>query len=52
MSVGFHYHMRGLPDKRELKERLYDSYDDEESDKEWVRIGSEVLKSVIFSIRD
>jgi hypothetical protein len=44
MSVGFHYHMRGLPDKRELKERLYDSYDDEESDKEWVRIGSEVIE--------
>ena len=39
MSIGFHYHMRGLPNKYELKDRFYDPYND--SDKEWVRVGSE-----------
>jgi hypothetical protein len=43
MSVGFHYHMRGLPNKYELKDRLDDSYDDE-SDKEWVLIGAELIE--------
>ena len=44
MSVGFHYHMRGLPNKYELKDRPDDqnNWNDDESDKEWVRIGSEV----------
>ncbi len=42
MSVGFHYHMRGLPNKYELKDRVDDPYDDpygDWSDKEWVRVG-------------
>ncbi|HCN25592.1 MAG TPA: hypothetical protein DIS65_09570 [Candidatus Marinimicrobia bacterium] len=39
LSIGFHYHMRGLPNKYELKDRFYDPYND--SDKEWVRVGSE-----------
>ena len=54
MSVGFHYHMRGLPDKRELKEvQDYSTDWDEttqdwtdttwhENRNEWVRVGSEV----------
>ena len=50
MSVGFHYHMRGLPDKRELKEvQEYDIYYNgyssdttwHEKRNEWVRVGSE-----------
>ena len=50
MSVGFHYHMRGLPDKRELKEvQEYDIYYNgyssdttwHENRNEWVRVGSE-----------
>ena len=53
MSVGFHYHMRGFPDKRELKtwDRLEDyGWNDETGQEhedtlithqEWVRIGSE-----------
>jgi len=41
MSVGFHYHMRGLPVKYELKDRLYDPYDDYGGpDKKWVRVGT------------
>ena len=53
MSVGFHYHMRGFPDKRELKEfQDYSINWDEttqdwtdttwhENRNEWVRVGSE-----------
>jgi len=53
MSVGFHYHMRGFPDKRELKEvQDYSIHWDEttqdwmdttwyENRNEWVRVGSE-----------
>jgi hypothetical protein len=46
MSVGFHYHMRGLPDKRELK-----TWDDETGNEyedtlitrhEWVKVGSKL----------
>jgi hypothetical protein len=44
MSVGFHYHMRGLPLKFELKDRLHNSNDDE-SNKEWVRIGEELIEN-------
>jgi len=51
MSVGFHYHMRGLPDKRELKEvQEYDIYYNgyssdttwHENRNEWVRVGSKL----------
>ena len=44
MSVGFHYHMRGLPLKFELKDRLHNSNDDE-SNKELVRIGEELIEN-------
>ena len=54
MSVGFHYHMRGLPDKRELKEvQDYSTVWDEttqdwtdttwhENRNEWVRVGTKL----------
>ena len=54
MSVGFHYHMRGLPDKRELKEvQDYSTDWDEttqdwtdttwhENRNEWVRVGTKL----------
>ena len=54
MSVGFHYHMRGLPDKRELKEvQDYNTDWDETTQdwtdttwhknrNEWVRVGSKL----------
>ena len=54
MSVGFHYHMRGLPDKRELKEvQDYSADWDEttqdwtdttwhENRNEWVRVGTKL----------
>ena len=56
MSVGFHYHMRGFPDKRELKTwgspetwsdgtgDGYVEYDTTISRTEWVRIGSELIE--------
>ena len=45
MSIGFHYHMRGKPNKYELKDRLYyDSYSGDEPDKEWVQVGSELIE--------
>ena len=41
LSIGFHFHMRGLPNKYELKDRDYvNPYDEHDSDKEWVRVGS------------
>ena len=42
MSIGFHFHMRGLPNKYELKDREYvsSSNDGQGPDKEWVRVGS------------
>jgi len=52
MSVGFHYHMRGLPDKRELKEvqdydidwdATYNSSDTTWYERnEWVRVGTKL----------
>ncbi len=54
MSVGFHYHMRGLPDKRELKtwDRLEEYWWDDETGNEyedtlitrheWVKVGSKL----------
>ena len=43
MSVGFHYHMRGKPDKYELKEVRYD-YDEPATHNDWIRIGSELVE--------
>jgi hypothetical protein len=42
LSIGFHFHMRGLPNKHELKDRGYvsSSNDGQGPDKEWVRVGS------------
>ena len=42
LSIGFHFHMRGLPNKYELKDREYatNSNDEPGPDKEWVRVGS------------
>ena len=41
LSIGFHFHMRGLPNKHELKDKGYvNPYDEHDSDKEWVRVGS------------
>ena len=54
MSIGFHYHMRGFPDKRELKEVQDYSIDWDETTQdwtdttwhknrnEWVRVGSKL----------
>ena len=41
ISIGFHYHMRGLPSKYELKDRIWINYGNDDSYKEWVRVGSE-----------
>jgi len=41
LSVGFHFHMRGYPNKHELKDRVYDPNDQDQPDKEWVQVGSE-----------
>jgi len=40
MSVGFHFHMRGKPNKYELKDRNYDYYNGSDNNKEWVQVGS------------
>ena len=40
MSIGFHYHMRGLPNKYELKDREdVDPSDEQGPDKQWVQVG-------------
>ncbi len=39
LSIGFHFHMRGLPNKYELKDRVYGSNDQDQSNKEWVQVG-------------
>ena len=47
MSVGFHFHMRGQPDKYELKEVRYvygEPADTADTHNEWVRIGSELME--------
>ena len=41
LSIGFHFHLRGYPNKYELKDRAYGPNDQDQSNKRWVQVGSE-----------